>query len=324
MSSIAARIARRARDGTIGAHVTKLERALDDVRARCDVPARLAVDPVGVVRRYADPLDREIVGLVAAGIAFGNVKTIRSKLEELLERVHGGGARGTSRRTAREPLHRKAEDLAAMRRALAGFRHRVFVGDDVARLLHGARTVQKRHGTLGARFAAELASTDLREALARLCDEIREAGDLRVHGKRRGPAHLLADPRAGSTVKRLLLWVKWMVRPDDGIDLGLWRGVPTSALLIPVDTHIHKLSRNLGLTRRKDASWKTAVEITAALARLDAADPTKYDFSLCHMGMLQRCPSRRDPKRCEGCPVMPVCRHWARGRSESSDRNVKD
>jgi len=81
--------------------------------------------------------------------------------------------------------------------------------------------------------------------------------------------------------------------------------------VIPVDTHIHKLSKNLGLTKRNDTSWKTAEEITAGLAKLDRDDPTKYDFSLCHVGMLQRCPSRRDPKRCEGCPVKPVCRHWA-------------
>jgi hypothetical protein len=63
---------------------------------------------------------------------------------------------------------------------------------------------------------------------------------------------------------------------------------------------------------RKDLSWKTAEEITRALARFDPEDPVKHDFSLCHMGMLQRCPSRKDPRRCEGCAVKPVCRHWTR------------
>ena len=302
------------------------------MRANCDVGARLAVDPVGFVRRYEDPLDRELVGLVAACVAFGNVKTIRRKLEEIFRRVEGSAEGGTSRTEKRDPPHLRAEDAEATKRALRGFRHRVFVGDDIARLLIGARIVQKKHGTLGARMSGLLSSCRgmggaerpipkreelegrtpleqdrqvLREALARLCDEIREAGGVRSK-------HLLADPRAGSSVKRLVLWVKWMTRPDDGIDLGLWHGVPTSALVIPVDVHIHKLSRNLGLTARKDASWKTAAEITAALARLDREDPTKYDFSLCHMGMLQRCPSRRDPKRCDGCPVKPVCIHWSK------------
>lgn len=260
------------------------------MRDECDVEARLGLDPVGVVRRYAHPLDRELVGLVAAGVAFGNVKTIRNKLEEILDRVG-------------DPPREKAEDARALKKSLANFRHRVFVGDDVARLMIGARRVQKKHGSLGARFQALLQKNDFRESLAVLCDDIREAGDM-------GVRHILPDVRAGSAVKRLLLWVKWMSRPDDGVDLGQWN-VPLASLVIPVDTHIHKLSKNLGLTNRNDTSWKTAEEITAGLAKLDRDDPTKYDFSLCHMGMLQRCPSRRDPKRCEGCPVKPVCRHWA-------------
>jgi hypothetical protein len=107
-----------------------------------------------------------------------------------------------------------------------------------------------------------------------------------------------------------------MIRPADGVDLGLWSPlVPASVLLCPVDTHIHKLARNLGFTKRPDLSWKTTEEITLALSRFDAADPVKYDFALCHMGMLQRCPSRRDPRRCEGCGVMAVCRHWRTART---------
>ena len=102
-----------------------------------------------------------------------------------------------------------------------------------------------------------------------------------------------------------------MVRPADGVDLGLWTGlVPPSILLIPVDTHIYKLARNLGFTERRDLSWQTTVEITSVLSRFDRDDPVKYDFALCHMGMLQRCPSRKDEARCEGCGVKSVCRHW--------------
>ncbi|MGH7280490.1 MAG: DUF2400 family protein, partial [Polyangiaceae bacterium] len=95
----------------------------------------------------------------------------------------------------------------------------------------------------------------------------------------------------------------------DGIDLGMWN-VDPAILLCPVDTHIHKLARNIGFTRAKTLSWKTTEEITKGLARLDAKDPVKYDFSLCHLGMLQRCPSRRDTKKCDGCGVKPICRHW--------------
>jgi uncharacterized protein (TIGR02757 family) len=208
---------------------------------------------------------------------------------------------------------------------MGGWVHRVFRGEDVARLVIGARRIQRAHGSLGHRFAQDLqnARHHLREALAAFCDAIRSAGGLPLprsragmakttHGPaRRGPYHILPDPLGAGGSKRLLLFLRWMIRPADGIDLGLWKMSP-SLLLCPVDTHIHKLARNLGFTKRKDLSWKTAEEITRALARFDAEDPVKYDFSLCHMGMLQRCPSRKDTRRCEGCGVQPVCRHWTR------------
>ncbi|MEO6420626.1 MAG: DUF2400 family protein, partial [Polyangiaceae bacterium] len=192
---------------------------------------------------------------------------------------------------------------------LDGWVHRVFRGEDLARLLIGARRVQRESGTLGARFGRELETHgDLKGALAAWSDAIREAGNLRS-STRRGPAHLLPDVRGGSGSKRLLLYLRWMIRPADGVDLGLWPVSP-SLLYCPIDTHIHKLSKNLGFTKRNDLSWKTTEEITKALRLFDPKDPIKYDFSLCHLGMLQRCPSKKDASRCEGCGVKPVCRHW--------------
>jgi uncharacterized protein (TIGR02757 family) len=290
------------------AHRIAVKAALDAVRDACDVAARRAADPVSFAHRYRGRDDRELVALVSACIAFGNVTTIRAKLEDLLGRL------GASPACA-------ADDAAAVRARLRGWKHRVFRGEDIAALLVGARRVQRESGSLGARFEAELARADaepedashpdeaFRRALARWCDAVRDAGGLDRAGPRRGPAHLLPDVRGSSGSKRLLLFLRWMVRPADGVDLGLWR-VDPARLLVPVDVHIHKLSSNLGLTRRGAPSWQTTVEITRALREFDAADPTGYDFSLCHMGMLQRCPSRRDARRCEGCGVMPVCVHW--------------
>jgi uncharacterized protein (TIGR02757 family) len=263
------------------------------------VAARREADPVGFAHAYGDAADQELVALVSACVAFGNARAIRAKLGELLARL---GSRPSI----------AAEDARALRDRLRGWRHRVFRGEDVARLLSGARAVQREHGSLGALFEAELdRSGSLRDALAAWCDAIRLAGRLGKGGARRGPGHLLADPRGPSGSKRLLLFLRWMVRGPDGVDLGLWR-VDPARLLVPVDVHIHRLARNLGLTRRKGLSWKTTEEITSALSRLDPSDPTGYDFSLCHMGMLQGCPSRRDERRCDGCGVKPVCIHWAR------------
>jgi uncharacterized protein (TIGR02757 family) len=195
----------------------------------------------------------------------------------------------------------------------------VYRGDDVAGLLLGARRLQRAHGSLGAFFGAQHreAHGELRESLARFVDAIRREGGLDASA-RRGARHLLPDPRATSGCKRLLLFLRWMVRGPDGVDLGLWRDrVEVASLLVPVDVHIHKLARNLGLTRRKATSWRTTVEVTDALRGFDPTDPVRFDFALCHMGMAVRCPSRRDPTRCEGCGVLPVCRHWS-GRRRSS------
>ena len=277
----------------------EIRRALDRVRRDCDFAARREADPVGIVHGYVDREDREIVALVAALVAFGNVATIRAKLRDLLARVGAHPARA-------------ADDEKKLFASLRGWKHRLFLGEDLARLMIGARNVQRESGSLGARFENDLrARGDLREGLADFCDAIRSRGNLNAGAKkgRRGPAHLLPNPRAGSGSKRLFLYLRWMIRPADGIDMGMWN-VDPAILLCPVDTHIHKLARNIGFTRAKTMSWKTTEEITRGLARLDPRDPVKYDFSLCHLGMLQRCPSRRDPKKCEGCGVKPICRHW--------------
>jgi endonuclease III len=104
-----------------------------------------------------------------------------------------------------------------------------------------------------------------------------------------------------------------MVRGPDGVDLGVWRGVPPAALVVPLDTHVHRVARALGLTRRRDASWRTAEEITAGLRRIDPDDPVRFDFALCHLGMSGRCPARRDPARCAECVLAAECRGRARG-----------
>ncbi len=275
-------------------------RALDRVRANCDIDARRASDPVEYVHRYTDPLDQELVALLASALAFGNVKALRAKIEDALERIGPHVANA-------------ADDPERLLERLSGWKHRVYKDRDLAGLLVGARRVQRKHGTLGKALAFERQrSADLRQALTAWVAAIRHEGKLDQAG--RGSAHILADPGKGSAVKRLMLLLRWMVRPADGVDLGLWPISP-GELLIPVDTHIHKLSNNLGLCRRKDVSWKTAEEITAALRQLEPNDPVKYDFSLCHMGMLQRCPSRADALRCQGCGIKSVCRHWNKERT---------
>ncbi|APS00145.1 TIGR02757 family protein [Pajaroellobacter abortibovis] len=294
------------------------QQTLEKVRARYEQRERILLDPVHFVHNYPDRENQELVALLASTVAFGQVKSIRNSIENLLKRLRPSPAQIAERETE---LFARVE----------GWKHRLFKGEDLARLLGGARKVQQQYGSLGAYVERQFKEThSIRESLARFCDTVRKEGGLllpvskgrkreqKAMGKgsghqrgRRGPLHLLPDVRANGGAKRLLLFLKWMVRPSNGIDLGLWN-LPTSHLLVPVDVHIRRLARNLGLTQRKTASWKTTEEISAGLARLDPDDPTKYDFALCHLGMLQQCPSRRDEVRCRGCGVLPLCIHWRR------------
>jgi uncharacterized protein (TIGR02757 family) len=273
--------------------------ALQRVDAACDRSARLAADPIGPVRRYQGAANLEIAGLVGACLAFGNVKTLRAKVGEAFDRLG-------------PEIARVADDELDVFARMGGFSHRVYRGDDVARLVIGARRVQRSHGSLEKRFLTALdRGGSLRPALAEWAGSIRSAGGLDVAARsRRGAAHILPDPEKTSGCKRLLLYLRWMVRRDDGVDLGLWRRVSPALLLVPVDTHLMKLGRNLAFTNRRSPSWETTEEITSALKRFDAEDPVRFDFPLCHLGMLQRCPSRRDEVRCEGCGIKVVCTHW--------------
>ncbi len=102
------------------------------------------------------------------------------------------------------------------------------------------------------------------------------------------------------------MFLRWVVRPDDGIDLGLWRGVSTAQLIVPLDTHTARISRLLGLSQRRTADWKMAREVTAALRRLDPKDPVRFDFALSHLGISEGC-SGKAGEVCVRCPVSGLC-----------------
>jgi uncharacterized protein (TIGR02757 family) len=300
-SGFAGRLRGAARRKPRGSGDDALRSQLDELVRTSDVVSRRANDPVDFVHRYHDPNDREVVGLLAATLAFGNVVAVRRSIARVLE-VLGPAP------------HRAIDDERRLARALKGFVHRVYRGAHVARMLASAAKLRASHGSLGHAFVALLAEEDartpdreaaFREALARLAEALRGSTP-----HERGLEHLVPDPRRGSACKRLLLYLRWMIRPADGVDLGLWP-VDPARLVIPVDTHIHRIATNLGLTRRADASWKTAHEITTRLRVLDARDPVRYDFALCHLGVSRDCPSRRDPVRCEGCVLRTVCLRWA-------------
>ena len=266
-------------------------------------PQYLANDPLSFCHRYPDPADREVVGLIAASFAYGQVRIIRANLEKVFAQL------GPSPRRFVEQF----EPADGLRR-FAGFKHRFNDGRDLCALLWAIRTMLEEADSIGDFFLAGMDphAPDITTALTEFSAAVLGLDYAPVFGSDQIPAgsyfpFFFPSPAAGSACKRLCMYLRWMVRPADGIDLGLWREIAPAKLVIPVDAHIQRLGRYLGFTRRKQADWKMAQEITAALRRHDPDDPVKYDFSLCHLGISEGCDGK-DPSRCLECAISAICR----------------
>jgi uncharacterized protein (TIGR02757 family) len=291
------------RHGTIlgEASAERLRPRLESFLERTDVAARIGFDPVELPRRFSDPRDVEVVALLSACLAYGRADLFKPKLEALLEGM------GPS------PSRFVAElDVRGAARLLGGFVYRFNVATDLAALLLGTGRALRERGSLEAVFAEELRrSGTLRGALEGFAREIRSVPMepiRKVLGPERGLDHLLPARLGLGAAKRLNLFLRWMVRGPDAVDFGIWRSVPPSVLVIPLDTHVARMARNLRLTARRDLGWRTAEEVTASLRRLDPIDPVKYDFALCHYGMSGMCPTRPIAANCAKCLLLPACR----------------
>ena len=269
---------------------------LDAFLAQRDPAARVGFDPVELPHRYTRRADVEVSALLSASLAYGRASLFKPKLEQLLRAM---GSSPADFAAGFDP-HRHRE-------AFEGFVYRFNVAADVALLVAGMGALLRRHGTLFGGFDASL---DLREALAGLVSALRDTPRAPITsalGPARGLHHLLPDPRRGGACKRLLLFLRWMSRGPDGVDFGIWP-LPPARLVIPLDTHVGRIARLLGLTNRSDLSWRTAEEVTASLRLLDPADPVKYDFALCHYGMSGACPARAVRQNCARCALRLACR----------------
>jgi uncharacterized protein (TIGR02757 family) len=229
-----------------------------------------ATDPIQIVRRFASADDREVVGLVAASLAFGRVASVMQSVERTLA-VMGPSPAAYARQYE---AHRDTK-------AFAGIVHRWIRGSDVAALVGIMRRMIDRSGSIEGFFAegVEAEAEDVGAALDRFSTTA-----LALGVRSAGVGYFFPRPSAGSACKRLNLFLRWMVR-HDALDLGVWTHVPTAKLIIPLDTHVIRVGRHLKLTRYASPGWAMARDITASLRELDPADPVKYDYSLCHLGM---------------------------------------
>jgi uncharacterized protein (TIGR02757 family) len=268
---------------------------------------RVRADPVEFAHRYTAWEDIEVVALVSASLAYGRADLFKPKLAWLFDRLGASPSAAVRALTVRE-----AKAL------LDGFVYRFNVAADLAVLLTGIGRTLEAHGSLESSFLASLeAAGTWQGALVGFAAGIRAAAPekeiTRVLGRTRGLAHLLPSAASGAA-KRLNLYLRWMVRGPDEIDFGIWKRVPAARLVMPLDTHVMRIGRWLGLTGRSTLSWRTAEEITASLRLLDPVDPVRYDFALCHYGMSGACPVRPVKENCRRCPLRSACQIGRRTR----------
>ncbi len=264
----------------------------------------LKTDPLQLVHGFAAPEDREVAGLIAAVFAYGRVEQIRKTLERIF-RPMGGAPQAF------------ILDFDPDRDApsFEGIVHRFNGTADILALLYGIKQTLLRHGSLQTLFLSAYTSEqeNVGTALSGFVEGFLDFDAAPLFGRPAIPSDstfrfLFPSPQRGSACKRLNMYLRWMVRRDDGLDLGLWDAVSPSQLIIPLDTHVWRISKRLGLTERRSPDWKTAVEITANLRRLDPEDPVKYDFALARLGILGRCLKEVDKKQCRACELYPGCR----------------
>ncbi|MBI5641614.1 MAG: TIGR02757 family protein [Nitrospirae bacterium] len=273
----------------------RLKEILDRFYLEFDFAARIPHDPIKFPCRYDFPQDREVAGFIASCLAYGRVELFSAVVEKILRQM---GESPTD-----FLLHFTVKGQAGL---FSGITYRFNQNNDIICMLFILSETLKKHSSLEGAFRRfhRPDNKNIEKGLSGLMNEFLSTDTSAVYGRNIRPAGLtqfFPSPADGSACKRANLFLRWMIRDRD-IDLGIWKDIPKSKLVIPLDTHIARISRCLGLTQRRSQDWKMAVEITEALKQLDSEDPLKYDFALCHHGISGTCKGLKN-NDCIGCAL---------------------
>ncbi len=224
-------------------------------------------DPIQIPHRFTRREDIEIAGFLTATIAWGNRKSIIKNATRIMDIMENNPYEFLMTHNHEVELH--------------NFCHRTFNASDLQFFFSSLKNIYKNHGGLEKVFSDGYhQSGSVMEAISYF-----RAIFLQATHEKRSEKHL-ANPAAGSAAKRINMFLRWMVRPNtEGIDFGIWKGIPTSALICPLDVHSGRVARNLGLLSRKANDRKSAEMLTASLQEFNSEDPVKYDLALFGIGV---------------------------------------
>jgi uncharacterized protein (TIGR02757 family) len=230
-------------------------------------------DPVSIPHLFSKQQDIEIAGLFAAVFSWGNRTTIIMKSRELLQRMEMSPYEFC-----------KVYNEKDLKR-LKGFKHRTFNADDLFYFVEFLHHHYKTSDTLETAFSKWMGCDD--DNTEKALNGFKKYFFSFEHLKR--TEKHISSPLQKSTCKRLNMFLRWMVRHDEkGVDFGIWKKISSSQLICPIDVHVARVARRIGLLKRKQTDWVAAVELTDNLKKLDANDPSKYDFALFGLGALEK------------------------------------
>jgi uncharacterized protein (TIGR02757 family) len=235
--------------------------------------SRISPDPLELLHCYKKDVDIEVIGLISSIFAYGNIKQIIRSQNKINE-ISGNNPHDFI-------LNFSCKDEVDIKR----ISHRFYRGDDTLELFKALKFIYKEHGSLKDYFLKFYAENDKNlknaiEGFSQSFIDYFESKSVLTRGLR----FMFPLPSVGSACKRINLFLRWMVRKDE-LDFGLWNEIPAAKLVIPVDTHIARICKQLKLTQLQNVSWAMAEEITDNLRKFDPKDPVKYDFAICHIGM---------------------------------------
>jgi uncharacterized protein (TIGR02757 family) len=289
----------------VSSRVERLRPILDRLYGDFNVDRSVA-DPVWLAHRYGRHDDREIAAFIAAALAFGRVQSVLNSVDGMLQ-VMGPSPAAFVR----------GFDATRDRHCFKHLVHRWTDGSDFAALVWILHQMLARSGSIEGFFVDGLAgdAVDVGAALQSFSTRALALDVSAIYGRERprpGVAYFFSRPSSGGACKRLNLFLRWMVRHDQ-VDLGVWKKVRPGQLIVPLDTHVIRVGQCLRLTKLKSPGWRMAADITASLRAIDSADPVKFDFSICHLGMMNACGFEKKIGDAN-CPLKGACFPLARRR----------
>jgi uncharacterized protein (TIGR02757 family) len=246
-----------------------IKNLLEEKARQFNSPAFIEDDPIQIPHSFSEPVNIEISGFLAATLAWGRRDIIIRNTLDLIGRMDNNPIDFLT--------NMEENDLRAFR----DFKHRTFNGEDCKFFILSLRNLYKSgNGLYSAFLDGYNTRHNIKDAIWNFRIEF-----LKTDHQQRSLKHL-ADPSLGSAAKRINLFLRWMVRKDEGgVDFGIWTGINAADLYIPLDIHTGNVARQLGLLSRKQNDWKATEELTRVLRELDPDDPVRFDYALFGMGV---------------------------------------